>query len=114
LTHWTIRFLASDVKVSVPGLFTRDYGYADVILWEHNRDAVSSSVLEPVLAFRQSGPKKDYLWRTGISKSLLVFTSYVSNLRSQSQQNHEQNTNSQTQKSPYSGKRAEICLTRLS
>ncbi|KAF3052365.1 hypothetical protein E8E11_010931 [Didymella keratinophila] len=67
LTGWTIRFFASGIKVAGPGRLGKSYGYSDVILWEHDRTATLpvGSVLNSVFAFRQTGTKKDYLWRTG-------------------------------------------------
>ncbi|KAF1927015.1 uncharacterized protein M421DRAFT_6573 [Didymella exigua CBS 183.55] len=66
VTGWTICFLASGVKVTAPNAFkkTTDYGLSDVTLWESSRDAHTDAPREAIFAFRQHGPKKDYLWRT--------------------------------------------------
>jgi hypothetical protein len=70
MTGWTIRFLASGVKVTESGVFGKDYGESDVTIWQSNQDGQSGTAKDSVLAFRHSGPRRDYLWRSGISKSI--------------------------------------------
>lgn len=82
VSGWTIRFLASGVKVIAPNAFkkNKDYGYADVILWEYSCDAHIGATREAIFSFRQQGPKKDYLWRTAISTLPILFYNYKSPL----------------------------------